>query len=298
MRLARRLDSLDDERRARAVDLDHFEHARFEPVRLQIEQVPHQVVGRASRLIERGRDRAAHGGEDAGRVQRVQRLLVTEFLPQHGEGLVERVAALGGVHAHARFFERACAEPHLGLRAKRTGRLQLEQAGAAALRLVGGDRRQVGIRQRLEFWPICVQGLGEARLRPPRRRWLNAIPSSNGLGSSGASSSISATLSITSAALASSRSSVAWASCAAISAEARGTRWLNWASRGRNGSGAVGSGQRAASRPQTQRASKRMPAQVSGSITSSGARSSWGSNSTRPAISRSSPTASARVTRR
>ena len=44
-RLEWRFDGQDDKWRARAIDLDHLEHARFEPVRLQVEQVPHQVVG-------------------------------------------------------------------------------------------------------------------------------------------------------------------------------------------------------------------------------------------------------------
>ena len=62
------------------------------------------------------------------------------------------------------------------------------------------------------------------------------------------------------------------------SAVAPGTPCRACHSRGRNGSGFAGAGQRAASSPHTQIASKCMPSAVSGSITSSGAAISCGSN--------------------
>ncbi len=118
------------------------------------------------------------------------------------------------------------------------------------------------------------------------------MPASSALGRSGASPANCGTLRITSSALRHSRASSRRAPVASISAVAPGRPCRCCHSRGRNGSGEAGAGHRAVSSPQTQSASKLMPAQVSGSMIVSEARSSCGSNSTPSAWSRSNATAS------
>ncbi len=119
---------------------------------------------------------------------------------------MDQVATVRRIHADGRLVERARTEPQFGLGTERAGRLQFEQPRTATLPLAGVDRRHRRVGDALERGTPRMLVHRHTRLGPARRRARPGIPSSSGLGSSGASSSISGTLRITSGALASRRS--------------------------------------------------------------------------------------------
>ena len=289
----RLLDRLDRERRALRIGREQFEHPRFEPaLSISSRRRITPRVSRCAAAVSHGDARCASIARSSSASARQCRC-VAQFAP-------DPRAARRARARRARRPRRRAPVPRA--RAHRAGIRPARGTGTrTAVRAAG--RRLVPTSPASSGGIAAVDQRFESRSRVERAARRDSAGHDSGTSPRGnaaqqcarqqrRSSSNCGTLRITSCrAAAAAVRSVRRASPPTISAVAPGIRCRACHSRGRNGSGIAGAGQRArrARRPRARRNSCR--AQVAGSMTVNGARSSCGSNSVPCAMSRSSDAA-------